>query len=692
MASQVLARSGVRTSEYVRRSAADHRPGRVLLGAVTLMVLAACAGRGSRLGGRDEPVVREIRIEGADRVSEDFIRRRLATEETGSFPWSERTPFDPVVWQQDLRRIPRIYESEGYYGARVVDASVDERKDGVYLSARVEEPPATRIRTLELTGLEDVPEHVQLQLEGAVRLHEGERFREGDWESSKRELEQRLRAHGYAEAQAGGAARVDLLHHGVDVKLEVAPGQRYKLGALYLAAVPPFTLPAERILAFARDELPERDWFSQPALAATQQRLFELGVFDAVSVTAAAPEPGDDRLPIVVEVRQAPTSALRLGGGVGLEPGRHEARAVAEWTDRNFFGALRSLRIAGSGGWAAVPGVGHLVFDDDDREVTRDGPFAEVYADLSQPRFLGIGRAQGFATVELEQDFDPGYAYRSARTEVGIGYHLSERLDAQASVAFDVYGFYDSLLPRSGDPAATSGCGSTCRIAYLEQAITFGRRLRYRQAEDRLVTTLRLREGGNDLGADWIQALLDARTYLPLSQRLQLSGRIGAGTILAQSGVAVPIPLRHFSGGRQMRGFGARQLSPQLLVPTATPGIGAGVATGGRGLLDGSLELRWRLGQTLGLAGFVDVGAVTLEPFDPARLLDVLAIAPGVGIEYRTPLGPIRLDVAYRLAMRGDLQTLSRPGESLEPVDRPGCIGGGPGSLCAIHISIGEAF
>jgi translocation and assembly module TamA len=656
-----------------------------------VLATVSCAAPRSVLGGANEPVVREIRIEGAERVPADRIRSRLATEETGPLPWSEVKPFDPVVWANDLRRIERIYEAEGYYGARVVDSGVVEREDGVTLWARVEEPPETRVRALEVVGLSGLPDDVGVGAREAIRLQVGEIFRESDWEWTKRDVERSLRERGYAEAQAGGDARVDLLNRVVDVTLDVAPGHRYRFGNLYLAAAPPFTLPADRVLAFARDALPEDAWFSQSGLARAQERIFELGLFGAVSVTAAAPDPGSDRIPLVVEVRQSPTSALRLGGGIGIEPGRQEGRAVAEWTDRNFLGGLRSLGIGARAGWAFVPDLGSVVLDDADRSVVRDGPFAELHADLAQPRFLGIAALQAFWTIELEQDVLEAYRFRSARAETGVGWRVTESIDLRLSAAFDLYRIYDTPLGGSARDPASTGCSGTCRLTYLEQSVTFGRRFEYRQRQEGTVTTLRLREGGAELSADWLQLMVDSRTYAPLSPRLQLAGRIRAATILARGGAGVPIPLRLYSGGSMMRGFGARQLSPQVLVPTSTPGVGAGVPVGGQGLLDGSVELRWSAGQRLGLAAFVDAGAVSAEALDPSRLARLLFVAPGVGLRYRSPVGPVRLDLAYRLQVREPLPFLARPGETLAR-ERSGCLGGGSEALCGIHISLGEAF
>ena len=156
-----------------------------------------------------------------------------------------------------------------------------------------------------------------------------------------------------------------------------------------------------------------------------------------------------------------------------------------------------------------------------------------------------------------------------------------------------------------------------------------------------------------------------------------------------------------------MRGFNDRRLSPLLLSqlpsypgndkpPTVTLPIG------GDGLIDGSLEIRYRVTSNLVVAAFLDFGQVTLGPLHADDIPHVL-VAVGLGVRYLTPVGPVRVDFGRRLPV-------GRPPQLFE-LDQDGrihdhpykvddsCFGlGGTGgsevndNLCALHISIGEAF
>jgi outer membrane protein insertion porin family len=96
---------------------------------------------------------------------------------------------------------------------------------------------------------------------------------------------------------------------------------------------------------------------------------------------------------------------------------------------------------------------------------------------------------------------------------------------------------------------------------------------------------------------------------------------------------------RFFSGGsRSMRGFKRHRLGPK---------DGAGNPLGGQFLFEASTELRLPLYRSLRWALFVDTAQVWR---DVDRLLTGgLEWAAGVGVVFRTPVGPIRFDWGHRL-------------------------------------------
>jgi translocation and assembly module TamA len=137
-----------------------------------------------------------------------------------------------------------------------------------------------------------------------------------------------------------------------------------------------------------------------------------------------------------------------------------------------------------------------------------------------------------------------------------------------------------------------------------------------------------------------------------------------------------------------MRGYGLNRLSPMSCVRDSDRNCtkpGTWVPVGGNGLAEYSLELRFPLkGQLLG-AVFTDAGYVSYASASPTAYryaLDPkrLQWAAGLGIRYRTPVGPIRLDLASRIPWTARVpRTEDAHADHREPI-------------VALQLSVGEAF
>lgn len=115
--------------------------------------------------------------------------------------------------------------------------------------------------------------------------------------------------------------------------------------------------------------------------------------------------------------------------------------------------------------------------------------------------------------------------------------------------------------------------------------------------------------------------------------RHQFLLRGDAGTLLSDNFDAVPTAMRFFAGGDQsVRGYAYRSLSPT---------DENGFTIGARNLLAGSVEYDYEFVRRWRVAIFTDAG----NAFDSIQ--EPLKIGSGVGIRWVSPVGPIRLDVAW---------------------------------------------
>jgi outer membrane protein insertion porin family/translocation and assembly module TamA len=143
-----------------------------------------------------------------------------------------------------------------------------------------------------------------------------------------------------------------------------------------------------------------------------------------------------------------------------------------------------------------------------------------------------------------------------------------------------------------------------------------------------------------------------------------------------------------FSGGANSnRGYGYNEVGPHGMVPSLTGGQSDKlVPTGGLSLWESSLELRFPISGNFGATIFVDASDVTRD--EAFFRLTRPHLSTGLGLRYMTPVGPLRVDLGYRIPCAqvfGVCPDEALPGDEGEP----GTVLGLP---IAVSLAIGEAF
>lgn len=686
----------------------------------------------------DAQEVDEITIEGAKALSVSAIKEKIVTGESSWFPgWLPllgRTEWlDLSAWQGDQRRVTRFYEASGYYQARILEERVVELRPGhVKLFLKLAEGLPAKVTRLSVEGLDALEPSLKDTLERKLPVAVGDTFREDRWQAAKSLLTSRLREAGYVEGELDGQAQVDPDAARVEVKLAVTPGKRYRFGHISVPTEANARVPGSLIAFVAAADLELDHWYSDSALREARTRIFQMGVFTAVKVNRAEPDREAGTVPVVVDVREAPFHSQRVSLGVSGDLIRQEARVVGEYTDRDVGlsrlfspdARLDRLTLKAKLGWAFLPNVVAVATRAPD---SKTGPTARLLADYQVPRLFGTRTVDLQSSIDLSRMLDAAFDYWGGEARLGVVWRPWVDLSISPSINFDTYLLSTQVPVRANVPLVTLGCPvhAACVISFVELAVALDRRDKKLEPREGYYLGVTLQGGLFATGQvmPYFRAVPEARGYLSFGEekRVTLAGKLKLGTLVSSDN-ETPVVARFFSGGSDMRGFNQRRLAPQVAVPTVASSLIPACATasqssgcegetlpvGGNGLLEASFEVRWNLWDNLIVALFNDWGLVTVEPLGPMTdLRRSLYTAVGIGARYITPLGPVRLDFGVRLPLGGPLQVRSSDGVPYK--SSPGCFfgafappptaaespmpyAGSPDGLCALHLSIGEAF
>jgi len=135
-----------------------------------------------------------------------------------------------------------------------------------------------------------------------------------------------------------------------------------------------------------------------------------------------------------------------------------------------------------------------------------------------------------------------------------------------------------------------------------------------------------------------LRTTAEARAYRQIgsSDRFVLAGRAKIGSVAGLSITEAPPQVLFFSGGGgSVRGF---QFQANGVV------LPSGQELGGRSLIESSVELRTKLNENFGVVGFLD--AAIVGPNATPDFTAEIDVGVGLGLRWRTGLGPLRIDVA----------------------------------------------
>jgi outer membrane protein assembly factor BamA len=720
------------------------------LSLLALLALALLAGCSSIPAGRS--AVDSVRVVDSGPLDAQDVAAQIATAPSPRFlglfhVFYDYEIFDASVLQRDLARVERYYRGRGFLEAHArIARVVHTHPDHVRIEIVVEPGPATLDRVVHVVGLDEVPGAIRDAATQAATgaLARGARFDEDAYKNAKAAVARALTDHGYAYATVEADAQIDVLAHAVDYTFTAKPGPPAVFGPIVIVGLDPDDAgPLEPEI----DEAPLRralhinvgETYSTTVLETATQALLDLEVLSSAQIVPMLASPPATVVPLTVRVEPAKLRVLRLGGGLEFDELKSEVHALIGWEDHNFLGNLRDLSVDFKPGVVLYPTrVDNLVGP------TNPLPEEHLRVQLRQPGFVEP-RTTLFVRPELnvypmlvEPNPDPNQpvvGYVEPRGAVGLDRRFGKHFIA--SLSHNVQGefpfSYLSALPIA-QPLPL------ILLSYPQLITTFDFRDSTVHPHSGVYLSNDLQVAGVGGSATDLRVQPEVRGYVPLSRSVTLAARGSVGLLFARNygdyvqhhlnEPVAPLPIGgaadhtygaidrdieivyfrgFFSGGPSSnRGFPLRGIAPHGVVPFLNPASAStqvalncvpgrpgydqaecSVPIGGFTLWEASLETRFDVSGPLGVAIFCDAGDVSAQQTD-VRLTH-LHLSCGAGARYDTPVGPIRLDVGYRVPF---LQVLGFANEADVAAHDPSegtqpAIFGVP---MAISFGIGEAF
>ena len=649
--------------------------------------------------GSDRPEVTSLGFDGNRSFSDKVLAAAIITRQTECrfvllrpFCWAgaefaqDQRYLNPGTLADDFVRVHLFYQQRGYRDIRV-DTLVTRQDDlSVEILFRVDQGEPHRITSLAIRGVEGVED---LLLQENLPISEGDPLDLVVLDVVRDTLTRRLQNRGYAHAEVLRNVFIPSGAREAEVEFDVYTGSLTRFGLIDVVGNEEIEdRVVLRMLPFGEGGLYRRD-----LLFDAQRNIYNLEIFLNASVTENLGNEPDSIVPLQVQVNEGNSHRVRAGGGWDTE---ECLNAETSWSSRNFFGGARQLVLRGrlsnilTGPLedSVCSGAGSGVYGDLEWVLSADlnQPFifsprnsfaASIYAERQSLQNVFVREAFGLnlsltrsfgRSTPLTLSFRPQIArLDAAEVFFCTSFFVCDPLDIDLLQASNLLSPVGIALSRDRTNRAISPTGGYRVLLDLESAAGWtGSDFKYERAVAEM-------SGFHRIGDDVVLAgrlrggWLEAGVFQGIS--------VGSGA--AGRRIAHPEKRFYAGGSNSVRGYAQNQLGPQvvslqvdrLLLPqgeaeeavctpqqiTTLACSAAGLPethfffrpTGGNRLIEGSLELRLPLWEAiLGGAAFMDFGWVwdANDSLDPSDMV----FTPGVGLRYTTPIGPVRIDLAYR--------------------------------------------
>ena len=596
-----------------------------LAGLIMLLGLAATA-LGAGLKQTPAQVPYKVVFQGVDdKALLDLLRQVSTTEDLAPKGAPSLIVLRGRV-RADLPRLKAVLQSQGRLAGQV-DTAIDQSASPVMVHFRITSAEPFILDKVDIKLSPGSPDlGFTLPQTGDLGLSLGGPALSKDIVAAAGKLVSSLKNHGHPFAGlAKQLVLADFAAKTVHVTYTLTPGPRAMFGPAEFSGL------KEVKQSFVRDMVPWQpgEEYKQEKVDLLQQKLLNLGLFATVTAAPKKDLDAQGRVVVAVEVTERKQRTVKAGVNYKSDEG---PGANFSWEHRNLWGQGERLRLNLSG--SAINKTAEASFE--------------------KPFFLSP-KQQFLADFKATDQNTTAYRGQDITAQAGLGRDLAESLKAKAGLGY--------LLTRIEEDAHNPlENDKHWGLIFIPLELTFNNRDDPLDPKKGLLLGLKAAPYLDTLGTNlsFGKAEIDAATYLQLlaSPSVILALRTSLGSIAGAGASDVPPDLRFYAGGSStVRGYPYQTVGP----------LRGTKPLGGDSIFDFGSELRVQVSEKIGVVAFLDGGNVYDQSFPD--LSQGILCGAGLGLQVKTPVGPVRLDIATPLERR-------------PKVDAP----------FQIYVSLGQAF
>ncbi len=605
--------------------------------------------------GQRHKVVR-VNVAGNKYFDSDTIRERMFIAPAAFNLRHGR--FSEAFRKKDEENVAELYKANGFRDVKVttaVDDSYKGKKGDVAVTLNVAEGPQWKVDTLTITGMKQIKqEEVASELASAV----GQPFAEVNLATDRNAILTTYFKRGFPEATFKASWQPAGAPTHVNVVYDVTEGERQYVRQVITSGnhVTRQKLIDKTITMKPGDPLSPVDETD------IQKKFYDLGVFARVDTAIQNPDGDEDHKYVLYNFEEANRYTLNIGIGAQVARfGSPSNQTLASPAGTTGFSPELSFDVSRLN----FLGLGHTV------------SLRTLYSNLEkrasisylQPRFQNVaGRSISYTLLYDNTLNVRTFASRREEADVQISQQLSKSLTGLFRASFRRVSVTNVIIPVLLVPQFLQ----PVRIGIVSANLVQDRRNNAGNPSHGIYNTMDIGLASKVFGSQrsFGRALFRNATYYRLTKNIILARQTQFGVIAPFSAPAgltaaesVPLPERFFGGGADsLRAFAYNQAGPRDVgTPVVANGPSSqptGFPLGGNALFFNNVELRFPLlGDNLQGVFFHDMGNVFTSLSDISfrykqknlQDFNYSAQAPGFGVRYRTPVGPIRVDLAYTM-------------------------------------------